>query len=88
LSAAEGGGKLLGGIDRQLRAYVMSLFVRQKLGTWISKERKQDLDALRELLEAGKVTPIVDRTFPLSEVPEAIQYLRDGRAQGKVVITV
>jgi NADPH:quinone reductase-like Zn-dependent oxidoreductase len=84
----EGGGKLLGGIDRQLRAYVISLFVRQKLGTWISKERKQDLDALRELVEAGKVTPIVDRTFPLSGVPEAIRYLRDGRAQGKVVITV
>jgi NADPH:quinone reductase-like Zn-dependent oxidoreductase len=84
----EGGGKLLGGIDRQLRAYVLSLVVRQKLGTWISKERKEDLDALRELLEAGKVTPVVDRTFPLSEVPEAIRYLREGRARGKVVITV
>jgi NADPH:quinone reductase-like Zn-dependent oxidoreductase len=84
----EGGGKWLGGIDRQLRAHVLSPFVRQKLGTWISKERKEDLDALRELLEAGKVTPVVDRTFPLSEVPEAIRYLREGRARGKVVITV
>ena len=84
----EGGGKWLGGIDRQLRAHVLSPFVRQKLGTWISKERKEDLDALRELLEAGKVTPVVDRTFPLSEVPAAIRYLRDGRARGKVVITV
>jgi NADPH:quinone reductase-like Zn-dependent oxidoreductase len=60
----------------------------QKLGTWISTERKEDLEALRELLEAGNVTPVVDRTFPLSEVPEAIRYLRDGRAHGKVVITV
>jgi NADPH:quinone reductase-like Zn-dependent oxidoreductase len=84
----EGGGRWLGGIDRQLRAQVLSLFVRQKLGTWISTEREEDLEALRELLEAGKVTPVVDRTFPLSEVPEAIRYLRDGRARGKVVITV
>ena len=84
----EGGGKWLGGIDRQLRAHLLSPFVGQKLGTWISKERKEDLEALRELLEAGKVTPVVDRTFPLSEVPEAIRYLRNGRARGKVVITV
>jgi NADPH:quinone reductase-like Zn-dependent oxidoreductase len=84
----EGGGRWLGGIDRQLRAHLLSPFVRQKLGTWISTERKEDLETLRELLEAGKVTPVVDRTFPLSEVHEAIRYLRDGRAHGKVVITV
>jgi NADPH:quinone reductase-like Zn-dependent oxidoreductase len=84
----EGGGKWFGGIDRQLRAQLLSPFVRQKLGTWISKERKEDLDALGELLEAGKVKPVVDRTFPLSEVPDAIRYLRAGRARGKVVITV
>jgi NADPH:quinone reductase-like Zn-dependent oxidoreductase len=84
----EGGGKWLGGIDRQLRAHVLSAFVRQKLGTWISKERPEDLEELRELLEAGKLMPVVDRTFPLSEVPAAIRYLRDGRARGKVVITV
>jgi NADPH:quinone reductase-like Zn-dependent oxidoreductase len=62
--------------------------MRQKPGTWISTEREEDLEELHELLEAGKVTPVVDRTFPLSEVPEAIRYLRDGRAHGKVVITV
>jgi len=84
----EGGGRWLGGIDRQLRAHVLSPFVRQKLGTWISTERKEDLEELHELLEAGTVRPVVDRTFPLSGVPEAIQYLRDGRARGKVVITV
>jgi NADPH:quinone reductase-like Zn-dependent oxidoreductase len=43
---------------------------------------------LRELLENGKLTPVIDRTFPLSEVPEAIRYLQAGRVQGKVVITV
>ncbi len=84
----EGGGRWLGGIDRTLRALVLSPFVRQKLGTWVATQRKEDLEALRELLEAGKVTPVVDRTFPLNEVPEAIRYLREGRAQGKVVITV
>ena len=84
----EGGGRWLGGIDRQLRAHLLSPLVRQKLGTWISTERKEDLAVMHELLEAGKVTPVVDRTFPLSEVPEAIRYMRKGHARGKVVITV
>ena len=84
----EGGGKWFGGIDRQLRAQVLSLFVRQKLGTLIATARKEDLEELRGLVEGGRVTPVVDRTFPLSEVPEAIRYLRDGHARGKVVITV
>jgi NADPH:quinone reductase-like Zn-dependent oxidoreductase len=83
----EGGGKWFGGIDRQLRATLLSLVVRQKLGSWISSEREEDLETLRELLEAGRVTPIIDRTFPLSEVPEAIRYMREGHARGKVVIT-
>jgi NADPH:quinone reductase-like Zn-dependent oxidoreductase len=60
----EGGGRWLGGNDRQLRALVLSPFVRQKLGTFVSKERKEDLETLRELLEAGKITSVVDRTFP------------------------
>lgn len=84
----EGGGRWLGGIDRQLRAHLLSPFVRQKLGTWIATQRTEDLETLGELLEAGKLTPVVDRTFPLSEAAEAIRYLRDGRARGKVVITV
>ena len=87
-SWGEGGGRWLGGLDRQLRAQVLSVFGRQKMGTWISTQPRDDLEALRELLEAGKVTPVVDRTFPLSEVADAIRYLRDGRARGKVVITV
>jgi NADPH:quinone reductase-like Zn-dependent oxidoreductase len=84
----EGGGKWFGGIDRQLRAQMLSLFVRQKLGTLIAIARKDDLQVLREFLEAGTVKPVVDRTFPLSEVAEAIRYLREGRARGKVVVTV
>ena len=84
----EEGGKWLGGIDRQLRATVLSLFVRETLGTWISSERLQDLEELGQLIEAGTVTPVVDRTFPLAAVPEAIRYLREGRPRGKTVITV
>jgi NADPH:quinone reductase-like Zn-dependent oxidoreductase len=84
---AEDAGNWLG-IRRQLRAAALSPLVRQKLGFYISKERSQDLEELRKLLEAGAVRPIVDRTFPLEEVPEAIRYLRDGRARGKIVIVV
>ena len=83
----EGGGKWFG-IARQLRALLLSLFVRQRLRSFVSRERQEDLETLRELLEAGKVTPAIDRTFALSEVPEAIRYLREGRARGKVVIAV
>ena len=53
-----------------------------------AKDPQDRLLALVELIEAGKLTPVVDRTFPLSEVPAAIRYLRDGSPRGKVVITV
>ncbi len=84
----EGGGKWFAGIDRQLRASVLSLFGQQKLGTFLSKIRKEDLETLRELLETGKVTPVVDRAYSLDEASEAIRHLREGRARGKLVITV
>src|SRR2546429_5591213 len=84
---AEDAGNWLG-VRRQLRAAALSPFVRQKLGFFISKERPEDLEELRKLLEAGTIRPVVDRTFPLEEVPAAIRYLRDGRARGKVVIAI
>ena len=84
---AEDAGNWLG-VGRQLRAAALSPFVRQKLGTYISKEREQDLQELRTLLESGTITPVVDRTFPLDQVPDAIRYLREGRAGGKIVITI
>ena len=83
----EDSGKWLG-VRRQLRASALSPFVRQKLGTFISKERRQDLEELRALLESGAIRPVIDKTFPLTEVPEAISYLRKGFARGKIVITV
>jgi NADPH:quinone reductase-like Zn-dependent oxidoreductase len=84
----EGGGRWLGGLDRQLRATMLSPFVGQKLGTFVSTPNHEDLLVLKELIESGKVTPVIDRTYPLAEVPEAIRYLEEGHARGKVVITV
>jgi NADPH:quinone reductase-like Zn-dependent oxidoreductase len=84
----EGGGPWLGGIDRQLRATVLSSFVSQKLLGLISPERREDLEALTELIEADMVAPVIDRTYPLSDAAEAIRYVEEGRARGKVVITI
>ena len=85
----EGGGRWLGGFDRLiLRAPILSLFARQRLRPLVSKERREDLVVLKELIEAGKVTPVIDRTYPLGEAPEAIRYLEAGHARGKIVITV
>jgi NADPH:quinone reductase-like Zn-dependent oxidoreductase len=88
ITGGEGGGRWLGGTDRQIRALVLSPFVGQKLGTFVNSENHEDMIVLKELIEARKVTPVIDRIYPLSEVPEAIRYLEEGHAQGKVVITV
>jgi NADPH:quinone reductase-like Zn-dependent oxidoreductase len=84
----EGGGRWLGGLQRQLWATMLSPFVSQKLGTFVSTPNHEELLVLKELIESGKVTPVIDRTYPLSEVPEAMRYLERGHARGKVVITV
>jgi NADPH:quinone reductase-like Zn-dependent oxidoreductase len=85
---SETGGRWLGGIDRQLRALILSPFVGQRLRGLLTSENAKDLVVLTELIESGKVIPVVDRTYPLSETPAAIRYMREGRARGKVVITV
>ena len=81
-------GRWLGGFDRQIRAIVLSLVVSQKLGMLASSENSADLVALGELIESGEVRPVIDKTYPLSEVPAAIRYLIDGHARGKVAIAV
>jgi NADPH:quinone reductase-like Zn-dependent oxidoreductase len=81
-------GRWLGGSDRQIRALMLSPFVGQKLGTLISSQNHQDLIVLKELIEAGKVTPAIDRTYLLSEAAHAIQYVAQGHARGKVVLTI
>ena len=88
IAGGETDGRWLGGSDRQVRALLLSPFVGQKLGTFVSRENHEDMIVLKELIEAGKVTPVIDRTYPLSEVSAAIRYMREGRARGKLVITV
>ncbi len=88
LVGGEGGGRWLGVVSRLLRAMMLSPFVSQKLGAFVSSENHEDMLALKELIESGKVAPVIDRTYPLSEVPEAIRYLEGGHARGKIAVTV
>lgn len=88
LAGGGGDGRWLGPLAGFLKALVVSPFVGQRLLPFIAKLRKEDLVALKDLIEAGRVTPVIDRTYPLSEAPEAIRYLEAGHAQGKVIITV
>jgi NADPH:quinone reductase-like Zn-dependent oxidoreductase len=75
-------------VGRIIKALVLSPFVSEKMASFTVKPNKEDLRFLKQLIEAGKVTPVIDRTYSLSEVPEAIRYLEEGHARGKVVITV
>jgi NADPH:quinone reductase-like Zn-dependent oxidoreductase len=75
-------------ILRLVRALLRGRFVSQTVVTYMAARNRDDLLFLRELMEAGKVTPVIDRRYPLSEVPDAIRYLEAGHARGKVVITV
>lgn len=83
---AEGGSRVLGSLERSLRASFLSPFVSQRLATLMATEKHEDLVALAELLSADAIAPAIDCTFPLAEVPEAIRYLEAGRAAGKVVV--
>ena len=79
----------LGMLPHAFRLMAMSLFVSQLPDARFSMpDKRESMEQLRELLEAGKLSPHIDRTYPLSEVPEAIRYLQEGNARGKVVITV
>ena len=78
---------MIGPIARTVKSIAMSGLGSQKLGGMLAKANKEDLTILRELIQAGKLTPVIDRCFRLSEVPEAIRYLEEGHARGKVVIT-
>ena len=84
----ETSGRLLGGVQRQLGAALLSPFVRQRLGTFICKENAGDLAALAELIDAGQVTPAIDRVMPLESAAEALQLLVSGAVRGKLVLSV
>jgi hypothetical protein len=84
-----GGGRVLGGFDRQLlRAPLVSMFAGQRLRGLTAKEGAADLEAITRLIDSGAVTPVIDRTYALADAPDAIRYLAEGHAAGKVVVTV
>jgi NADPH:quinone reductase-like Zn-dependent oxidoreductase len=85
----DGGGRWTGGFFRgMLRAPVVSLFVGQRLRGLATKVKREDVITLTEMIEAGTLKPVIDRTYPLIEAPDAIRYLEEGHSRGKIVITV
>jgi NADPH:quinone reductase-like Zn-dependent oxidoreductase len=81
-------GRWIGPLGRAARMTLLSPTVRQRMTSFLAHQNKDDLAVLRELLDTGKVTPVIDRTYPLSEVAEAIGYLEAGHAKGKIVIAM
>jgi len=81
-------GRWIGPLGRLLKTLVLSWLLTPKLALFLAKVRSEDLTILRELIESGKVTPVIDRRYGLGEVPEAIRYMEEGHARGKVVINV
>jgi NADPH:quinone reductase-like Zn-dependent oxidoreductase len=81
-------GRWIGPLGRSLRMALVSPAVSQRMVSFLAHQNKADLAVLVELLESGQVTPVIDRTYPLSDVAEAIGYLEAGHARGKIAITV
>jgi NADPH:quinone reductase-like Zn-dependent oxidoreductase len=88
LVGGEGGGRLSGGFERQLAAAALSPFIRQRLRPLMSDVRQVDLTFLKHLIEAGDVTPVVGRTFPLAEAADALRDADEGHGHGKTVVAV
>ncbi len=82
------GGSMTGLLAFSITGLVLSGFVSQKFVMFIARLSKEDLSIMGELMATGKVTPVIDRRYRLSEVPEAIRYLEEGHARGKIVITL
>jgi NADPH:quinone reductase-like Zn-dependent oxidoreductase len=79
---------MIGPLARAITGPVLSRFVSQKFVTFMARSNKEDLTFMRELMKTGTVTPVIDKRYSLGEVPEAIRYLEEGHARGKVVISL
>jgi NADPH:quinone reductase-like Zn-dependent oxidoreductase len=88
LSSGESSGRLIGPIGRVVNARALAPFVSQRLLSFTVSPNGEDLQSLKALIEGGEVSPVVDRRYSLAEAPEAIRYLEEGHARGKVVIDV
>jgi NADPH:quinone reductase-like Zn-dependent oxidoreductase len=86
LAGGEEGGDLTGGMDRQLRAMLLSLFVRQRLIPFLCKENAADLEVLKTFFEQGLLTSVIDSTCSLTEVPDALRRLEAGAVRGKLAV--
>ncbi len=84
----ETGGRWIGGFDRMLRAPMLSPFVSQDLRSVTASENAADMLVLRDMIEAGQVTPVIERSYALADAPDAIRHVEQGKARGKVVITI
>ena len=82
------GNRLLGPLGHVVRMRLAALGSSRKVVFFVAKFNSPDMEVLRELLEAGKVTPVIDRRYKMSEIGAAIQYLEAGHARGKVVVTI
>jgi NADPH:quinone reductase-like Zn-dependent oxidoreductase len=87
IAGGETAGRWLGGADRQLRALALSPFVRRRLTTFVCKEHFSGLERLAGFVEDGQLVPVVERTYALSDMPQAMRHLVSGHARGKLVIT-
>ena len=81
-------GGWFGGLTRPIASFAVSLFVKQQAKPFVSTTKPEDLATLKELVEAGELVPVVDRTYPLTQAPEAVAHVGEGHAQGKTIIAV
>jgi NADPH:quinone reductase-like Zn-dependent oxidoreductase len=81
-------GGLIGPMARPVKALLLAPFISQKMGMFMAELNKKDLTILGDLMQSGKVKPVIDRTYPLSQIADAIRYLEQGHARGKVIISM
>lgn len=88
LVGGEDGGRIFGGMGRNLWAILLSAFIGQKLRGLLAIPRTTDLEFLKGLIEAGKLVPVIERTYPLGAAPDAIRHMSEGHARGKLVVSL
>jgi NADPH:quinone reductase-like Zn-dependent oxidoreductase len=88
LSSGDSPGRVIGPMGRMVSAVILSAFIDQTLRPLTTRRSRQDLEQLRDLVEDGKVTPVIEATYPLSASPEAVRHLEAGRVRGKLAISV
>jgi NADPH:quinone reductase-like Zn-dependent oxidoreductase len=88
ITGGESGGSWTGGMHRQLSAHVLSLFVRQRLGTFVAKQDRGHLEALTELIEAGTLAPVLVRTVALADAAQAMRDLEAGHVHGRIALSI